>query len=235
MTPSTERNVVIVSRIIGLQSSSYVPGLGLPGRTEVIGRPFRHRDHDRRDGKPRRSFPLYTSAMPNAYGYLVRLIDYNNWANRGLLEFLAGQAPETLDATTTGVYGTTRETLEHLLTSEMGYRHRLAGLPRYEPTDRPERQDLTDLQRLAEESAANLAALVDALPEPDSMLPTSSGQRAAATILTQLVMHGVEHRTHVGTILGANGIEPPDLDSWAHGIFVHGDDWPPDWGPEPER
>ena len=54
-----------------------------------------------------------------------------------------------------------------------------------------------------------------------------------ATILTQLVMHGVEHRAHVGTILGANGIEPPDLDSWSHGIRIHGDDWPPDWGPEP--
>jgi hypothetical protein len=67
------------------------------------------------------------------------------------------------------------------------------------------------------------------------MLPTSSGQRAAATILTQLIMHGVEHRAHVGTILGSNGIEPPDLDSWAHGIRVHGDDWPPDWGPEPAQ
>jgi hypothetical protein len=64
--------------------------------------------------------------------YLSRLIEYNSWANRGLLAFLAGLPPETLDATTTGVYGTI-----------------------------------------------------------------------------------------------------PDLDSWAHGIRVHGDDWPPDWGPEP--
>ena len=60
------------------------------------------------------------------------------------------------------------------------------------------------------------------------------GERAAATILTQLVMHGVEHRGHIGTILGANGIEPPDLDAWSHGILAHGDAWPPDWGPEPE-
>ena len=167
--------------------------------------------------------------------YLDRLIDYSNWANRGMLEFLADQPPETLDLTSTGVYGTIRDTFEHLLTAEMGYRHRLAGLPRYEPTDRPERPELSDLQRLADESARSLEAVVDALPEPATMLPTSSGQRAAATILTQLIMHGVEHRAHVGTVLGSNGIEPPDLDSWAHGIRVHGDDWPEDWGPEPAQ
>lgn len=167
--------------------------------------------------------------------YLSRLIEYNSWANRGLLEFVAALPPEKLDLTSTGVYGTIRDTFEHLLTAEMGYQHRLAGLPRYDDSTRPARSEMADLQRLAEESAAGLAHLVDALPEPATMLPTSSGQRAAATILTQLIMHGVEHRAHVGTILGSNGIEPPDLDSWAHGIRVHGDDWPPDWGPEPAQ
>jgi hypothetical protein len=65
------------------------------------------------------------------------------------------------------------------------------------------------------------------------MIQLRDGGRVAATMLTQLCVHGCEHRAHVGTILGANGIEPPDLDSWAHGIFVHGDDWPTAWGPEP--
>jgi uncharacterized damage-inducible protein DinB len=165
--------------------------------------------------------------------YLDRLIDYNNWANRGLLDFLADLPAETLDATASGVYGTIGETLEHTFSSELGYEHRLAGLPRYEPPDEAGPPDLERLQRLARESAARLAELSRRLPEPATMLPTSTGNRAAATILTQLIMHGVEHRAHVGTILGANGIEPPDLDSWAHGIRVHGDDWPPDWGPEP--
>lgn len=167
--------------------------------------------------------------------YLGRLIGFNNWANRGLLEFLATQPPETLDLTAGGVYGTIRDTFEHLLTSEMSYRHRLAGLPRYDGVDRPERPELADIQRLQDASAAGLDALVESLPDPESMLPTSTGQRASATVLTQLIMHGVEHRAHVGTILGANGIEPPDLDSWAFGILVHGDDWPPDWGPEPAQ
>lgn len=165
--------------------------------------------------------------------YLHRLVEYNSWANGGLLAFFADLPPDTLDLTTSGVYGSVRDTFEHLLTAELGYQRRLAGQPRYDPTDRPERPGLADLQRLAEASAMSLSALVDQLPDPATMRETSSGHRAAATILTQLIMHGIEHRTHIGTILGANGIEPPDLDSWAHGIRVHGDDWPADWGPEP--
>jgi uncharacterized damage-inducible protein DinB len=165
--------------------------------------------------------------------YLVRLADYNNWANRGLLDFLGKQPPDTLDATTSGVYGTIRATFEHLLTSELGYQRRLAGLPPYDLEGRPERPTLDDLRLLADESAANLMLLVEALPDPGRMLATRTGNRAAATILTQLITHGAEHRAHVGTILGSNGIEPPDLDSWAHGIWVHGDDWPDDWGAEP--
>ena len=31
--------------------------------------------------------------------YLDRLIDYDSWANQGLLDFLAGMPPETLDLT----------------------------------------------------------------------------------------------------------------------------------------
>ena len=164
--------------------------------------------------------------------YLNRILEYDSWANQGLLDFLAAAPPGTLDLTASGVYGDIRTTFEHLLTSEMGYQNRLAGLPRYDLEGRPERPELTDLRALADESAARLEALTAALPEPEAMLMTGSGRRAAATILTQLVMHGTEHRAHIGTILGSNGIEPPDLDSWAHGIFVHGDDWPDDWGPD---
>ena len=47
--------------------------------------------------------------------YLLRLIEYDSWANRGLLEFLGGHPDEVLDATAAGVYGSMRETLEHLL------------------------------------------------------------------------------------------------------------------------
>jgi hypothetical protein len=37
--------------------------------------------------------------------YLDRLVDTNEWANRGLLEFLGKLPPETLELTTGGVSG----------------------------------------------------------------------------------------------------------------------------------
>jgi uncharacterized damage-inducible protein DinB len=116
--------------------------------------------------------------------YLDRLIDYNNWANRGLLDFLAAQPPETLDLTAAGVYGTIRETLEHLLTSELSYHRRLAQRGIVDRPDRPERPDLADLQVLAAESAAGLVDLMDSLPEPATMIQLRDGKRAAGTILT---------------------------------------------------
>ena len=165
--------------------------------------------------------------------YLSRLLEYETWANDNLLDFIAAREPATLDLTTGGVYGSIGATFEHLLRSHIGYGRQLSGLPRIE---RPElgRPQMDDLRKLAEESAAIAPSLEASLPDPAARVTTRTGDRAAATILTQLITHGAEHRAHIGSILGANGIEPPDLDSWAHGIFVHGDPWPPEWGPEPE-
>lgn len=165
--------------------------------------------------------------------YLHRLIEDHSWANRGLLEFLGGHPDEVLDATAAGVYGSMRETLEHLLWSELRYHQHLVALPRVELPRRSDHADLAALRQLADESSGRWATLVNSLPEPGTMMQLDDGKRSAATIVTQLVMHGCEHRAHVGTILGAQGIEPPDLDAWAHGILIGGDDWPSGWGPEP--
>src|SRR6185503_18450492 len=36
-------------------------------------------------------------------------------------------------------------------------------------------------------------------------------------ILTQMIDHGTEHRTHVGTVLAQVGVQSPPLDLWAYG------------------
>jgi uncharacterized damage-inducible protein DinB len=164
-------------------------------------------------------------------GYLRRLIEYNNWANKGLLAFLATFPAETLDASAAGVYGTVRETLNHLFEAEDNYFRSLTLQSRSDFSTRPLVPRMEDLRGYAHSSAGNLDGMV--LPDPTRMLQFNDGMRSGATALTQLFMHGVEHRTHVATILGARGIEPPDLDSWAHGIFTGGDDWPPNWGEAP--
>ena len=165
-------------------------------------------------------------------GYLQRMIVYNNWANEGLVAFLASQTEPTLDATAAGVYGTIRETLNHLFEAEDNYFRSLTRQPRTDFSTRPARPSIEDFRRYAAESAANLNTLT--LPDHTEMLQFNDGMRSAATALTQLFLHGVEHRAHVATVLGATGIEPPDLDSWAYGIFTGSDDWPPNWGKAPD-
>ncbi|MGE3076401.1 MAG: DinB family protein [Dehalococcoidia bacterium] len=165
--------------------------------------------------------------------YLHRLVDYNNWANRGLIEFLAGQPATVLGLTAAGVYGSIGQTFEHLFLSEISYHRKLLKLPKGPDFPTPESPTIASLQALAEDSAQKLAGLVEGLPEATEMLRLDDGARGAATLFTQLVMHGVEHRAHIGTILGANGIVGLELDSWAHGIFKYGDAWPDGWGAEP--
>lgn len=64
--------------------------------------------------------------------HLGRILDNNTWANQGLLDFLRDQPPETLDLTAAGVYGSSRETLEHLFSSELSHHWRLIGRKREE-------------------------------------------------------------------------------------------------------
>jgi hypothetical protein len=54
---------------------------------------------------------------------------------------------------------------------------------------------------------------------PDHEREVVKGDRAAPAwlLVVQAVHHANEHRAHVGTILGANGLPPPDVDVWAYG------------------
>ncbi len=165
--------------------------------------------------------------------YAGRLLSYDNWANRGILAFLRTQPPEVLQATAAGVYGTLGETLQHLLGAELRYHAQINRLPLSTLPPPAQRPALEELQALAKEAAGRVDALKRSLPGPDDMVETVDGPRAASTIVTQLVMHGCEHRGHIATILGTNGITGPELDGWAYGIFAGNDAWLPEWGPEP--
>ena len=142
---------------------------------------------------------------------LDRLIDYDTWANRDCLISCASSRPRRSTCTRRRLRHDPRDARTPFL-SEMGYSRRLATPPGRVVPERPEHPDLDTLQALATNPPRGWSTSSIRSPEPATKIETSSGMRAAATILTQLVMHGVEHRAHVGTILGANGIEPPDLD-----------------------
>ncbi len=148
-----------------------------------------------------------------ADAYLEYLFDYDSWANRVVLEFMAAN-PALGEATAPGVFGTAAETMNHLLGAEGSYLNRLAkGSSYVEPPPMTVEEMLTfagELERIGRER-------MKALPSPGEPLQRTHGAFEAKAVFGQLIQHGIEHRTHVCTIAGAAGIEPPDLTSWRFG------------------
>jgi hypothetical protein len=64
-------------------------------------------------------------------------------------------------------------------------------------------------------NAARWLAYLDSRPDPhDSFVRMWRGQPKNVVrwgSLTQPLMHGAEHRTHDYTVVGAHGVEPPDV------------------------
>ena len=159
---------------------------------------------------------------------LLRAIRHNTWANLELLEFCSGLPAEQLDWTTPGVYGTIQRTLHHTIRAEHGYLHALTGeLPPLEAEGRGRSMTddwtapLTELVERARSNGERLERVLGSGFDPARRIARPSGAVAEARIIAaQYLHHGSDHRAHVGTILGAHGVETPPLDVWAYGSSV---------------
>jgi uncharacterized damage-inducible protein DinB len=151
--------------------------------------------------------------MDRDLSQLHRILAYNSWATETLIEFCAA-TPGCLSLTAGGTLGPIERALTHLVSSEQFYLRDLTG------EDPPIwiESKIVSLEELAARTAENASrwiAYLDTGTDPEEAFETSWRGRAVHIVrwgsLTQAIVHGVEHRTHVCTILGANGIEPPDL------------------------
>src|SRR5690242_9946017 len=157
---------------------------------------------------------------------LPDLFRYNVWANLRLLDACAKLSDAQLDATMIGTFGSTRETLMHMFMAEEGYaRHfNLTGAP---PT--PPLKEIAafpgfdELKRRAERSGRELAVIAEQ-GDLNQILHLDGGTYDAPVInvLIQAINHGVDHRSQIATLLSQQGIEPPDLDGWAHNDALAG-------------
>lgn len=149
---------------------------------------------------------------------LDHVLRHNTWANGALLAFCHALEPDKLEASARGTYGTLYGTLQHLVGAEQWYVKLLTG----EVLGRPLRRtdDPHPLDELAEIAAATGARLLNVAgsDDPARAIGMNEGRRSTVgVVLAQVVHHGNEHRAQATTILGANGIEPPPLSSWAYG------------------
>ena len=150
---------------------------------------------------------------------IAAIFEQNAWATERLLEICEPLSNEQLDATVEDAYGSIRQTLTHLLSSEQYYLSRL-GYPY--PPDRIVEGEFAGfevMRRVARENAANFATA--AVESADLVVPgnaTDTFKDIDATVfLVQAINHSSEHRTQIVTALSRLGAGPADLDAQIDG------------------
>lgn len=145
---------------------------------------------------------------------------HNLWANLRLLDACEQLTDAQLDATMKGVYGSVRETLMHLVSSEEGYASRFNFTGRL-PIAPLEESDpfpgFDQLRRRLHRSGKELIAMAKQA-DLDQVLHLDGGTYDAEVIIVmmQAINHGVDHRSQIATLLSQQGIESPCLDAWCY-------------------
>jgi uncharacterized damage-inducible protein DinB len=158
---------------------------------------------------------------------LLELYRHKTWATLRVIEFCQGLAGDHLDATIPGTYGTVRETLRHLVDSEEGYLSivtRKQFLTKEAAGAFTRGDELPDgpvpLDQLAERirrMGPQWETLAQDANLPSREVTTTDGWRLPAAVpMAQAIHHGDVHRAHVLSILGARGLEVPELDVWEY-------------------
>lgn len=143
---------------------------------------------------------------------------YNLWANLRLLDTCAQLTDAQLDATMTGTFGSIRETLIHLLSSEEGYVGALTGkIPAPQLEDLATFPDFDELRRRAKVSGEELISVAEH-GELSRTLYLDGGtyEALAIIVLIQAIDHGIDHRSQIATLLSQQDIAAPDLDAWSY-------------------
>ncbi len=151
---------------------------------------------------------------------LTTLFSHNLWANVRILERCAGLTSEQLDATISGAFGSIRDTLQHVVTSEQSYLHRIRT---GQPLQRPENAPPLTLAEMLESVRTSGAGLIEWAPkvqaEDTVQVDWEDGtlrEVPKAIYLTQVINHATEHRAQIMAILTQLGIQPPELDGWTY-------------------
>jgi uncharacterized damage-inducible protein DinB len=150
---------------------------------------------------------------------LVELFRFNTWATLKLLDVCARLDDAQLDWTAPGTFGSIRDTLTHLSGSEGGYVYQLTGERPPIPLKEDEFLGIPALRERARWFGEQLARKAATVRRDDTFQSEWQGEIETVnclTVLTQALVHGVDHRSQIGTILSQHGVEPPDLDSWAY-------------------
>jgi uncharacterized damage-inducible protein DinB len=145
------------------------------------------------------------------------LFDHEAWANDELLRCCAALGPEVLERETPGTRGTIPRTMTHVIGTGQFLLALLTGQQDADPILAGQERDAAALQTLARDNTARWRSWLAESPDLDAPLGPEMHGAARWVLPAQYLHHGDTHRAHVGTALGAAGIQPPRVDGWAFG------------------
>ena len=157
---------------------------------------------------------------------IVELFRHNTWATLKLLDACAALTDAQLDLSAPGTFGTIRDTLGHLVRNEENYLSALTAEPVENPVRRGEFPGIAGLHERFRLSGERLAREAARVRLSDTVVRDWGGETVTVrpiTLLAQAINHATEHRAHITTILGQNGIEPPVLDVWTYADEIDGE------------
>lgn len=155
--------------------------------------------------------------------HLRTVFEHHVWATLRLIDRCLELEPTHLALSTPGTFGTIQETLTHLVEADARYQHRLeTGQPK--PPREGQLPSVVALRADMARQADRWRDLLGRLNEFDPTVPAEPKQdppypeirHAVGLLLTQAIHHGEEHRVHVNSILGAHGLEVPELSGWEY-------------------
>ena len=143
---------------------------------------------------------------------------YNLWANLRLLDACEQLSDAHLDATINGTFGSVRETLMHLFSSEEGYARALTGTSPSPPLEEFTTFPGLDLLRQRAERSGEALIKVAEQGNLGQILHLDGGTYDAPAIIVviQAINHAIDHRSQISTLLSQQDIEPPDMDAWSY-------------------
>ena len=158
---------------------------------------------------------------------LRAMFAHHAWATTRLIDALEQLDPEHLDARIDGTYGSTTQTLTHLVNADERYLQRLVT-PTLASIGDADTRPLPALRAEIQEHGDRWAGMLDALEGGDlhaavvgrSDYPDTDP--AETMLLVQAIQHGNDHRTQICSTLGALGLDVPDLDGWEYWASVRG-------------
>jgi len=151
---------------------------------------------------------------------LGEAFQHHTWATEELIRHLHGLPEEALKATSAGVYGEVLATLSHLIDADSRYLLYLEGTPPPPKSGPDPTKSLDMLADQLRDQAVRWRVILARVGALDVTLPARGDRpelpHATNLLIAQALHHGTDHRTHICTVLSANGYEAPDLDVWTY-------------------